>query len=89
MAALIAARRADGIPVAVACRALGSSRAWFYKHNNARLPPRAQRREQLKAEVAGLFALHEGKYGSHAIGYADPGPGVHSPWIGRLLRKAE
>jgi hypothetical protein len=25
----------------------------------------------------------------HAIGYADPGPGAHSAWIGRLLRKAE
>jgi putative transposase len=64
---MIAARRADGIPVAVACRALGVSRAWFYKHKDARLPPRAQRREQLKAEVARLFAAHEGKYGSPRI----------------------
>jgi putative transposase len=67
VAALIAARRADGIPVAVACRALGLSRAWFYKHQVGQLPPRAQRREQLKAEVAWLFALHEGKYGSPRI----------------------
>jgi transposase InsO family protein len=67
VAALIAARRADGIPVAVACRALGISRAWFYKHTGGRLPPRAQRREQLKAEVARLFAEHEGKYGSPRI----------------------
>ena len=29
VAALIAARRADGIPVAAACRALGVSRSWF------------------------------------------------------------
>ena len=64
MAALIAARRADGIPVAVSCRALGLSRAWFYKHRGGRLPPRAQRRGQLKAEVARLFGAHEGKYGS-------------------------
>jgi hypothetical protein len=65
VAALIAARRAqDGIPHAVACRALGVSRSWFYKHKNGRLPPRAQRRERLKAEVARLFRLHEGKYGS-------------------------
>jgi transposase InsO family protein len=64
---MIAARRADGIPVAVACRALGVSRAWFYKHKDGRLPPRAQRRGQLKAEVARLFALHEGKYGSPRI----------------------
>jgi transposase InsO family protein len=64
---LIAARRADGIPVAVACRALGVSRAWFYKHTGGRVPPRAQRRERLKAEVARLFGLHEGKYGSPRI----------------------
>ena len=68
MAALIAARRAqDGIPHAVACRALGVSRAWFYKHKDGRLPPRAQRRERLKAEVARLFAVHDGKYGSPRI----------------------
>jgi transposase InsO family protein len=67
VAALIAARRADGIPVAVACRALGVSRAWFYKHTGGRLPPRARRREQLKAEIARLFAGHEGKYGSPRI----------------------
>jgi putative transposase len=64
---MIAARRADGVPVAVACRALGVSRAWFYQHKDGRLPARAQRREQLKAEVARLFALHEGKYGSPRI----------------------
>jgi len=67
VAALIAARRADGIPVAVACRALGVSRSWFYKHKNGRLPPGAQRRERLKAEVARLFAEHAGKYGSPRI----------------------
>ena len=67
MAALIAARRADGIPCAVSCRALGISRSWFYKHKDGQLPPRAQRRERLKAEVARLFALHEGKYGSPRI----------------------
>ena len=39
MAALLAARRADGIPVAVACRALRVSRAWFYKYPGGQLPP--------------------------------------------------
>ena len=67
MAVLIAARGADGVPVAVACRALGVSRAWFYRHKDGRLPPRAQRKERLKAEVTRLFALHEGKYGSPRI----------------------
>jgi transposase InsO family protein len=67
VAALIAARRADGIAVAVACRALGVSRSWFYKHKDGRLPPRAQRRERLKAEIARLFAGHAGRYGSPRI----------------------
>jgi transposase InsO family protein len=68
VAALIAARRAqDGIPHAVACRALGVSRSWFYKWKDGWLSPRAQRRESLKAEVACLFRLHEGKYGSPRI----------------------
>jgi transposase InsO family protein len=53
--------------VAVACRALGVSRSWFYQHKDRRLPPRAQRRERLKAEVARLFAGHEGRYGSPRI----------------------
>ena len=57
MAALIAAQREQHrIPHAVACRALGVSQSWFYKHQDGRLPPRAQRRERLKAEVARLFA---------------------------------
>jgi putative transposase len=67
VAALIAARRADGIPVAVACRALGVSRSWFCQHANGRLSPRAQRRERLKAEVARLFGVHAGTYGSPRI----------------------
>jgi transposase InsO family protein len=53
--------------VAVACRALGVSRSWFYKHKDGLLAPRAQRRAELGAEVARLFAGHEGKYGSPRI----------------------
>jgi len=53
--------------VAVACRALGVSRSWFYQHKDGRLPPRAQRRERLKAEVARLFRVHDGKYGSPRV----------------------
>ena len=68
MAALIAARRAkDGIPYAVSCRALGVSRSWFYKWKAGWLPPRAERRQRLKAEVARLYAVHQGKYGSPRI----------------------
>ena len=69
MAALIAAQRDEhGIPAALACRALGVSRSWSWswscKHEDGALPPRAERHEQLKAEVKRLFAAHEGKYGS-------------------------
>ena len=68
MAALIAAQRDEhGIPAALACRALGVSRSWFYKHEDAALPPQAVRHEQLKAEVKRLFAAHQGKYGSPRI----------------------
>jgi transposase InsO family protein len=43
------------------------SRSWFYKHKDGALPPRAQRRQRLKAEVARLFRVHNGKYGSPRI----------------------
>jgi transposase InsO family protein len=68
VAALIAAQRDEhGIPAALACRALGVSRSWFYKHDDGGLPPRAARREQLRAEVRRLFAAHRGTYGSPRI----------------------
>jgi len=68
VAALIAAQRDEhGVPAAVACRALGVSRSWFYKHEEGVLPPRAARHEQLEAEVRRLFAAHGGKYGSPRI----------------------
>jgi putative transposase len=68
VAAFIAAQRDEHrIPHAVSCRALRVSRSWFYKWRGGALPPRAQRRERLKAEVARLFAGHGGKYGSPRI----------------------
>jgi len=89
VAALIAARRADGIPVAVACRALGVSRSWFYKHKDGWLPPRAQRRQRLKAEVARLFAGHAGKYGSPRItaDLRDGGWRVSANTVAGLMRE--
>src|SRR5437763_2871039 len=68
VAAFIAAQGDEhGVALAAACRALGVSRSWFYKWAPGQLPPRAARRELLKAEVARLFRLHEGKYGSPRI----------------------
>ena len=68
MAALIAAQREDHqVPCALACRALGVSRSWYYKWAAGELPPRAVRRQRLKAEVRRLFEAHGGKAGSPPI----------------------
>jgi putative transposase len=68
VAGLIASQRAGhGIPATVSCRALGVSRSWYYKWAGGRLPPQAEHRERLAAEVKRLFMLHEGKYGSPRI----------------------
>jgi transposase InsO family protein len=68
VAALIAAQRDEHrIPHAVACRALGVSRSWFYKWKDGSLLPRAARRAALAAEVRRLFKSHRGTYGSPRI----------------------
>ena len=89
MAALIAARRADGIPVAVACRALGVSRSWFYQQASRKPGPQAQRRDRLKAEVARLFAGHAGRYGSPRItaDLRDAGWRVSENTVAGLMRE--
>jgi putative transposase len=68
VAGLIAAQREQhGIPHAVSCRALGVSQSWFYKWLRGGLPPRAARRERLKAEIGRLFGERHGKDGSPRI----------------------
>ena len=68
MAGFIASQREQhGIPHAVSCRVLGVSQAWFYKWQDGGLPPRAARRERLKAEIAALFARRKGRDGSPRI----------------------
>jgi transposase InsO family protein len=68
VAAFIASQRAaHGVPQVVSCRALGVSQSWFYKWKDGELPPRAARRERLKAEIARLFAQRTGKDGSPRI----------------------
>jgi putative transposase len=67
VAGLIAAQRDEhGIPAAVACRALGVSRSWFYKHEGGGTA-RTARRAALAAEIRRLFAAHRGTYGSPRI----------------------
>jgi transposase InsO family protein len=43
------------------------SRSWCCKHRDGRLPPRAERRERLKAGIRRLSGAHQGKRGSPAI----------------------
>jgi transposase InsO family protein len=88
---LIAAQRDERqIPHAVACRALGVSQSWFYRWKGGTLPPRAVRRERLKAEVARLFGLHAGKYGSPRItaDLRDAGWRVSENTVAALMREA-
>jgi putative transposase len=68
VAALIAAQRDEHrVPCAAACRALGVSRSWYYKHKAGRLTPREARRQALAAEIRRLFTAHRGTYGSPRI----------------------
>jgi len=68
---------------------LGVSQSWFYKWRRERLPPRAQRRDRLKAEVARLFAEHGGKYGSPRIAadLRDAGWRVSENTVAAMLRE--
>jgi transposase InsO family protein len=86
----IASQRArHGIPQAVSCRALGLSQSWFYKWKDGELPPRAARRQRLKAEVARLFARREGKDGSPRIASAlrEAGWRVSENTVAGLMRE--
>jgi transposase InsO family protein len=89
VAAFIVSQREDhGIPHATACRALGVSQSWFYKWKAGVLPPRAARRECLKAEISRLFRDHEGKYGAPRItaDLRDAGWTVSKNTVAELMR---
>ena len=89
MAALIAARRADGIPMRSVLPGSGGVPVLVLKWKDGRLPQRAQRRERLKAEIARLFARHEGKYGSPRItaDLRDAGWRVSENTVAALMRE--
>jgi len=92
VAALIAAQRDEHqIPHATSCRALGVSRSWFYKWQGRQLPPRAQRRQLLAAEVRRLFELHGGRYGSPRItaDLRDAGWRVSENTVAQLMREQQ
>jgi transposase InsO family protein len=90
VAAFIASQReAHGIPQVVSCRALGVSQSWFYKWKAGELPPRAARRQRLKAEIARLFAARQGKDGSPRITAAlrEAGWRVSKNTVAALMRE--
>ena len=90
LAAVIASQREQhGIPHAVSCRALGVSQAWFYKWRSGALPPRAERRGLLAAEIARLFGAHHGKYGSPRItaDLRDAGWAVSENTVAAVMRE--
>ncbi len=93
MAAFIASQReAHGIPYATSCRALAVSQSWFCKwlqHARAgTLPPRAERRRRLAAEIRRLFEAHQGKRGSPMItaDLKDAGWRVSENTVAALMR---
>ncbi len=69
--------------------ALGVSPSWYYKWAGGELPPRAARRQRLKAEVGRLFAGHEGKCGSPRItaDLKDAGWKVSENTVAELMRE--
>jgi transposase InsO family protein len=90
VAGFIASQRdGHGIPHATSCRALGVSQSWFYKWKRGELPPRAARRERLKAEIARLFAARGGRDGSPRITAAlrDAGWRVSENTVAVLMRE--
>jgi putative transposase len=92
VAAFIASQREQHrIPAAVACRALGASRSWFYKWKGGALGPRAQRRQRLRAEVKRLYDLHRGTYGSPRItaDLKDAGWRVSENTVAALMREQQ
>jgi transposase InsO family protein len=90
VAGFIAAQRErHGVPQAVSCRALGVSQSWFYRWQDGQLPPRAARRERLKAEIARLFGARKGKDGSPRITAAlrEDGWRVSENTVAALMRE--
>ena len=67
IAAIVACRTDQGIPHAVACRALEVSESWFYKHKDRPLTCRARRQADLDAAIKAVFTAEDGEYGSPRV----------------------
>ena len=67
IATIVACRTELHIPVAVACRALGLSPSWFYKHHRRPAAATESRRDRLDAAISEVFAANDGEYGSPRV----------------------
>jgi len=66
--AFISSCRAEQhIPVRVACRALGVSESWYFKHRDRPPTPRQSRRGELAGAVRAAFEDSGGTYGSPRV----------------------
>ena len=66
--AFISSCRAEhNIPVRVACRALGVSESWYFKHRGRPPTPRQFRRRELAEAVRAAFEASGGTYGSPRV----------------------
>jgi transposase InsO family protein len=65
------------------------SQSWFYKWKAGALPPRAARRERLKAQISRLFRHQEGTYGAPRItaDLRDAGWSVSENTVAALMRQ--
>jgi putative transposase len=76
LAAFVAAQRTDqGVPHAVACRALDVSESWFYKWRDRQPTPRQRRRGELDAAVKEAFDNSGGTPGTYGS------PRVHAELV--------
>ncbi|GHD67432.1 hypothetical protein GCM10010336_30530 [Streptomyces goshikiensis] len=78
-------RTEHGIPHRVACRALGVSESWFYKHRSRKPTGREMRRQRLKEAVKEEFAKSGGRARAHRP-EGPPPAGADRPGSGRRVR---
>jgi putative transposase len=81
----------DGIPVAVACRVLKTSRSGYYDWLGRPEPPRELRNKELMKVIREIHAESRGSYGSprvHAELRLGMGTEVNRKRAGRLMREA-
>lgn len=86
---IVAQREQYAVPHAAACRALDVSPAWFYKWRHGDASAAHARRRRLAVEVARVFAVHRGRYGSPRVTaeLRDAGWRVSENTVAQLMRE--